>query len=93
MQRYYVYILANGSNLFYVGITSDIQKRQFQHKTGYFKGFTSKYNVNRLLHFEVFDDVNKASEREKQLKGWSHNKKLKLIQRKNPFLIEKEFLL
>ena len=66
---YYVYILASISGTLYIGITSALEERVFKHKEGLHDGFTRKYGVNRLVYFESFDDVRKAIDREKQLKG------------------------
>jgi len=81
---YYVYILTNRSKTFYVGITGKITQRIFQHKTGAFEGFTSRYNLDRLVYWEKFKHVNEAIAREKQLKGWSRIKKTQLIVGMNP---------
>lgn len=68
----------------YVGVTNDLIKRVYQHKNKLASGFTSKYNINKLVYFEVFEDINEAIKREKQIKGGSREKKLKLIQSMNP---------
>ena len=65
---FYVYIMTNRSKTFYIGITSNIRKRIFQHKTGVFEGFTSRYKLDRLVYWEKFKYVNTATAREKQLK-------------------------
>jgi len=79
---YYVYIMTNRSKTLYIGITSKLHLRIFQHKTGAFKGFTSNYN--RLVYWEQFKNVNRAIAREKQLKGWRRIKKIQLIVSMNP---------
>ena len=81
---YYVYIVANRSKTLYIGITSKLHLRIFQHKTGTFKGFTSDYKINRLVYWEQFKNVNRAIAREKQLKGWRRIKKIQLIVSMNP---------
>jgi putative endonuclease len=78
------YILGSLSLVLYVGVTSDIIKRMYQHKTKSFRGFTAKYNVDRLLYREFFDDIRDAIARERQLKGWLRQRKLALIETTNP---------
>lgn len=81
----YVYILTNKHNrVLYTGITSDLKKRVYQHKTKAVAGFTSTYNVNKLVYFEVFEDIYRAIEREKQIKGGSRQDKINLIDSFNP---------
>jgi putative endonuclease len=65
-------------------MTNSIERRMWEHKSGEFEGFASKYKCNRLVYFESFDDVRKAIDREKQLKGWSRRKKIALIESVNP---------
>lgn len=84
IQLYYVYILTTKLNtVLYTGITNDIKRRLFEHKTGANDGFTKKYHVHKLVYFEVFDSVYLAIAREKQIKGYSRDKKIKLIEAKN----------
>lgn len=80
----YAYILGSLSLVLYVGVTSDLRARMFQHKAKTFRGFTAKYRVDRLLHVECFDDIRDAISREKQLIGWLRQKKLALIETTNP---------
>ena len=83
----YVYILTNKyNNVFYVGITSDIKKRIYEHKNHMFKGFTQKFNVNKVLYVESTKCITDAINREKQLKKWTREKKLELIKKINPEL-------
>ena len=83
--RFYVYILQSSSRrALYIGMTNNLHKRVFQHKTHRFEGFTDQYNAVRLVYWESFDDVHKAIGREKQLKDWRREKKLWLIARFNP---------
>ena len=87
---YYVYILTNSSNnVLYVGVTNDLERRCYEHKQKLIKGFTQKYNVDKLVYFEVFDSIELAIFREKQIKGYSRSKKDKLI---NEFNLEWEEL-
>jgi putative endonuclease len=81
---YYVYIMTNRSKTLYIGITSKLHLRVFQHKTKTFKGFTSSYRIDRPVYWEQFKNVNAAIAREKQLKGWRRMKKIQLIVNTNP---------
>ena len=83
--RYYcVYIMGSLTGTLYIGVSGNLHKRVFQHKFHHYEGFTSRYEVVRLLYFESYDDVHKALAREKQLKGWSRAKKIVLFERRNP---------
>jgi putative endonuclease len=85
MHLYYVYILTNKANtVFYVGVTSNLQERISQHKSGFSGGFTTRYKCNRLMYYEDFQWVQEAIAREKQLKGGSRQQKIDLILLKNP---------
>lgn len=80
-----VYILASGRHgTLYIGVTSDLVKRMHQHRTGATGGFTKKYHVHRLVHFEPFGEMIGAIAREKQLKDWRRDWKIALIERDNP---------
>ena len=82
---YYIYILTNKNNsVLYTGVTNDLVRRCFEHKRKLIKGFTEKYNVDKLVYFESFDYVDMAIQREKQIKGYSRQKKHKLINGFNP---------
>ena len=83
-RQYYVYIMASISRVLYVGVTNDLRRRVEEHKTGEVEGFTKRYNVNRLVHFEATGDVRAALEREKELKMWRRSKKIALIEKENP---------
>jgi putative endonuclease len=83
-KQYYVYILRNFSGNFYIGITSNLIKRVWEHKTKLVEGFTKKYNINLLIYYEIFSDPETAIIREKQLKNWSRKKKIVLITKMNP---------
>jgi putative endonuclease len=81
----YVYILFNKRNgTLYTGVTSDLIKRVYEHKNGSHLGFTSKYKVDKLGYYEVFDNIADALVREKQIKNSSRKKKLELIEKLNP---------
>ena len=81
---YYVYIMSNKSRMLYIGVTNDLERRIYQHKRKLVPGFTSKYNVTRLVYFESTNDIDVAIMREKQLKGWLRLKKIDLIESENP---------
>mgnify|MGYP000959275410 CR=1 FL=1 len=81
----YVYILTNiGNRVLYTGVTSDLVKRIYEHQNKLADGFTKKYNVHKLVYYEVFEDMTNAISREKQIKGWRRSKKIKLIEKVNP---------
>ena len=81
----YVYILASGRyGTLYIGITSDLIKRTWQHQEGFVDGFTKKYSVKQLVWYEIHDDIQSAIGREKQIKKWNRAWKIKLIQEQNP---------
>ena len=85
VHQYYVYILTNVEHtVLHVGVTSDIKTRVYEHKNKIFKGFTAKYNCNKLIHFEEYNWIQDAIEREKQLKAGSRKKKIDLIVTNNP---------
>ena len=80
IHQYYVYILSNNNNtVLYTGVTNDLVRRCFEHKEKRIKGFTQKYNVSKLIYFEMFDFIDNAIAREKQIKGYSRSKKEALI--------------
>ncbi len=85
----YVYILTNklGGTL-YIGVTSDLIGRVYQHKAGTVEGFTKKYGLDRLVYFEMFDGIEVAILREKQMKKWNRAWKIELIEEKNPYWID-----
>jgi len=85
LHQYYTYILTNINNtVVYTGVTNDLARRVFEHKNKIYQGFTSKYNVNKLVYFEIFDFIDMAIQREKQIKGYSRIKKDNLINSVNP---------
>jgi putative endonuclease len=82
--RYAVYIMASRSHRFYVGVTNDIERRVREHKAHVVESHTAKYNIERLVWYETHGDVGVAIAREKQLKGWVREKKIRLIESLNP---------
>jgi putative endonuclease len=84
-RHYSVYLLSNQPNgTLYVGVTSSLENRMWQHKTGVFEGFSKRYGLTRLVYYEDYRDVKKAIAREKELKGWLRAKKVDLILKENP---------
>ena len=82
---YYVYILTNWNNrVMYVGVTNDLARRLYEHKNKLVEGFTSRYNVHKLVYFEQTTDVYAAIAREKEIKAWRREKKNRLVESKNP---------
>jgi len=82
---YYVYIVASRKDgAIHIGVTNDIVRRVYEHRIKAVPGFTSKYNITRLVWFEIYDDPTNAIEREKELKKWKRDWKLQLIEAKNP---------
>jgi len=80
---FYVYILASHSRVLYVGVTRDLLRRMYEHRSGLISGFTSRYRVRRLVYYETTPRARDAFEREKELKGWSREKKVRLIEQAN----------
>ncbi len=88
LKIYYVYILASKSGTLYIGVTSDIKRRIYEHKSKIIKGFTERYNIDRLMFYQEFDNVNQAIESEKKFKKWGRQKKMDLIKVMNPGFID-----
>ena len=80
----WAYIMSSHSRCLYIGVTSDLSGRMFEHKNGVLEGFTKKYKINQLVYHEFFNDIESAIAREKQLKGWTRAKKIALIEKMNP---------
>ena len=84
-KQFYVYIMANQYNTtLYTGVTSNLVRRVFQHREKLVEGFTKKYNINKLVYFEILGSAEKAIKREKQIKAGSREKKIELIESINP---------
>jgi putative endonuclease len=82
---YYVYLLASQPRgTLYIGVTNDLVRRVHEHKTASVPGFTKDYGVDRLVYFEIFDDIETAIMREKRMKEWQRAWKIKLIEKENP---------
>jgi putative endonuclease len=84
MNDYYVYILSNKSRILYTGVTNNLFRRVFQHKHKMLEGFTKKYNIDKLVYFEHTTQIESAIRREKEIKKWRREKKMKLITGTNP---------
>jgi putative endonuclease len=85
MKSYFVYILASKKyGTMYIGVTSDLVKRIYEHKNNLVEGFTQKYSVHTLIYFEETSDIQAAISREKQLKKWNRKWKVELIEKTNP---------
>ena len=85
MKQSYVYILASGKNgTLYIGVTCDLVKRIYEHKQNIIDGFTKKYAIHTLVYFEIHEDIREAISREKRIKKWNRNWKLRLIEEFNP---------
>ena len=83
--NYYVYIITNKHNtVLYIGVTNDLHRRLYEHKSEQLDGFTKKYHINKLVYYEEYSDVDYAIAREKQLKHWLRSKKDSLIETQNP---------
>ena len=82
--NYFVYILASKTRVLYVGVTNDLERRLWQHKQHAIKGFTAEYDVDALVYYDATPDVLAAIAREKQIKGWTRDKKIALIESLNP---------
>jgi putative endonuclease len=82
-RTFYVYLLASKSRRLYVGVTNNLERRLFEHKSKLVDGFTKQYNIDRLVYFEQTTDVLSAIAREKQIKGWSRSKKICLVEAGN----------
>jgi putative endonuclease len=80
----YVYIIANASRMLYVGVTNDLTRRMSEHRQKLHPGYASRYNLTHLVHYEVFSDITVAITREKEIKGWRRERKIALIEKKNP---------
>ncbi|MBN1779272.1 MAG: GIY-YIG nuclease family protein [Candidatus Buchananbacteria bacterium] len=84
VKKYYIYLMVNkGDTTIYTGMTGNLQERVRQHKEGVFKGFTSRYRLNKLVYYEEFNNAYDAITREKQIKGGSRKKKIELIEGSN----------
>lgn len=84
MKTYCVYMMASESGVLYVGVTNNLERRVFQHRSKAVPGFTARYNVRKLVYYELYGDIRLAIAREKQIKGWLRKRKIALIESVNP---------
>ncbi len=85
MSQYYVYLMASYRGTLYTGVTNDLTRRVYEHRLKVVDGFTKRYNISKLVHYEATDDVESAIAREKQIKGWLRSKKVALFESLNPY--------
>lgn len=78
-KQYYVYIMTNKSNTLYTGVTNNLERRIYEHKDKIMEGFTKKYNINKLIYYQEFNNPEDAIAAEKKIKGWTRKKKIELI--------------
>lgn len=83
-KKYWVYIATNKSNTLYIGMTNNLLRRIYEHQHKIIRGFTSKYNINKLIYYQEFNTPNEAIVAEKKIKGWTREKKIQLIKSINP---------
>jgi len=85
MKEYYVYILTTKLNkMLYIWVTNNLERRMYEHKNKLLEWFTKKYNIHKLVYYEICSNINDAIQREKELKGWVRTKKNNLVDRTNP---------
>lgn len=85
MKQYFVYMITNWNNrVMYIGVTNNLERRLFEHRNDLVDGFSKKYKLYKLVHLEETTDIQAAIAREKQIKGWSHQKKNELVRSVNP---------
>jgi len=84
-RTYYIYITTNKKKgTLYIGVTNNLERRMYEHKNKILKGFTEKYNLNKLIYYEETDDISIAIHREKRLKHWNRSWKIALVEKENP---------
>jgi putative endonuclease len=84
VKQYYVYITASRSRRIYTGVTNNLIRRLYEHRSGTGSRFAYRYNMTRLVYFEIFENPSQSIDREKQIKGWLRQKKIDLIEAENP---------
>ncbi len=84
MKDYYVYKLTNKSRTLYTGVTNNLTRRMYKHKNKLIDGFTKKYNLTKLVYYELYNNITAAIQREKQIKGLLRKKKIAMIETLNP---------
>ncbi|MFQ5872841.1 MAG: GIY-YIG nuclease family protein [Dehalococcoidia bacterium] len=88
MNQYYAYIMASYRGTLYTGVTSDLARRVYGHRHKQVDGFTKRYNVSKLVYYELTEDIRSAIAREKQIKGWLRKKKVALVESLNPYWVD-----
>ncbi len=88
MIQYFVYIMSSYRGTLYTGVTNDLARRLYEHRQKLLRGFTSRYNITKLVYYEVTGNIESAIAREKQIKGWVRNKKAALIDSMNPYWVD-----
>lgn len=83
-KQYFVYIATNKSGTLYTGVTNDLRRRMYEHKNKLVKGFTQKYNIDKLVFYEMFSNPRYAIKAEKRIKSWTRKKRIELVKTKNP---------
>jgi putative endonuclease len=83
VRQFAVYVMSNPSMTLYIGVTNDLLRRAEEHKSGEIAGFTQLYHCNRLVYYELFEDIRTAIAREKELKGWKRSRKIALVKTMN----------
>jgi len=84
IKKFFVYIATNKSNTLYTGVTNNLTRRIYEHRYKIIRGFTAKYNIDKLIYFQEFSTPEEAIAAEKRIKGWTRIKKIQLIKSLNP---------
>ena len=85
MKSYYIYIMASERNgTLYIGVTNDLTRRVYEHKNNLLDGFTKNHNIKLLVYFEIYDNIEEALKREKNMKAWQRSWKMRIIEEQNP---------
>ena len=87
-RQFFIYILSSRRRVLYVGVTNNLERRMFEHRSGLNAGFTTRYRANQLVYFETTENPIAAIEREKEIKSWRRSKKIQLIARTNPAWVD-----
>ena len=88
VNQYYVYIMSSHRGTLYIGVTNDLVRQAYEHRHKLVDGFTKKYNVSKLVYYEVTEEIESAIVREKQIKGWLRRKKVALVESSNPYRVD-----
>ena len=88
MNQYFMYIMSSYRGTLYTGVTSDLARRAYEHRTKLARGFTTRYNITKLVYYEATEDIQSAIARDKQIKGWVRSRKAALIELMNPYWVD-----